>query len=146
MFSFAKTEINIAYRSRTGSFVKYPDNYVICPYKTGITSTWERLRILYEFMGQSIYKLHTIEVHDKIRCNANLMQGIRQNFLQQSLDPYNITSLSLNNRPVLDIDYHRAFINKDIKDHDLDVLEIYLWNTQNSIPGSCNLRLFIELK
>lgn len=148
-YAFAKSEISIAYVSRSGSYIPVPDQYAICPSRGGITSTWEKLKILMEFLGWKVFKLHTIEVHNPKECNVNFMDAIRLNFLQLPHELKYLSSLLLNNRPVIDVNYHKLFdsILFPVKDHDLDILEVIFQSTRdNKFPTNCMLRVFVEEK
>ena len=137
----------IYYISRSGAFIPVPDTYVICPWRKGIISTWERLQIYFEFLSaHTLYKLHTIEVNNIKDCNVNIMNGLRRNLLQQPFDDRFLNSQLLRGRPVIDIDYLEKFEGLSTGIVSLDILEInFLETIDGKNPGSCELRAFVEI-
>jgi len=145
-YNFTRREINISYISRSGSFIAFPDFYAICPWRQGITSTWERLGIKFEFIGSRLFKLHTIEIHNKNECNVETMNALRLNFLFTPYDPFYLYSQLLNDRAVIDVDYYKSFLGLNLNiEPNLDILEVNFLSTKNKeFPTNCQLRLFIE--
>jgi hypothetical protein len=144
-FPFVRREISIAYVSKTGSFLEVLDSYAICPWRGGITSPYDGLKILMEFTGDDTFKLHTIEVHNKEKCNVKIMNAKRLNFAQVPYDPYFLDSQSLNERAVIDVDYYKVFSKLGDKGDVLDILEInFLVTKDRGNPKYCELRAFVE--
>lgn len=91
-----------------------------------------------------MFKLRTIEVHNPSVCNVNLITARRLNFVEIPYDNIPLKSLWLNKRPVVDIDYYKAFygISSNVF---LDLLEINFISTNNGLnPNRCELRVFVE--
>lgn len=124
-----------------------PDRYGICSWRKGVISNWERLRIEFEFLSdQMFYKLHTIEVNNIKDCNVKIMNGIRRNFLQVPFENRYLDSQLLKGRPVIDIDYLEKFEGLSTGIVGLDILEInFLETIDGKNPGSCELRVFVEI-
>lgn len=146
-YSFARREISIVYVSKSGSFIPVRDQYGICPGRGGVNSTWEKLPILMEFIGDFAYKLYTIEIHNPVLCNVNSLNAKRLNFLSIPYDTKYLTFLSLNDRSIIDVSYLRVFENYLVSDFDLDILEInFLTTKDNRNPELCEIRIFVEKK
>lgn len=148
-YQIAPREVNIAYVSNSGSFLDMINQYAICPFKGGVTSPYDRLKIYQEYIGQDLYKMHTIEVHNKEHCNVRVMDTIRRGFLMEPYESAYLESTLLNHRPVIDVDYFKAFKNlpsDGLADASLDILEINFKSTKNGQhPGRCELRVFVSI-
>lgn len=148
-YSYARSQINIAYIASSGALLPYNTTirYKICPFRGGVNSTWYQLPISMEFLDPvNLFKLHTVEIHNPDICNVNSMNAERKNYLQISYEPNNkLQSLLLNGRPVIDVNYIRAFVNPSIQDHLLDFLiTTYLSTRDGQNPSLCEMRVFVE--
>lgn len=144
-YSIAKTEIWIAYVSKTGSFLEFEDSFAICPWRNGISSPYNGLQILMEFLGSDYYKLHTIEVNNKDSCNVKVMNAIRRKFNLVPYDSHHLDSQLLNERAVIDVEFLKTFDKLTDKDFDLDILETnFLKTKDDQYPTDCELRVFVS--
>lgn len=123
-----------------------PDRYGICPWRKGVTSPYERLKISFEFVGQNYFKLHTIEVNNREDCNVKIMNGRRYDFIENPLDDQYLDSQLLRGRSVIDIDYLKTFKGLSDKGDWMDTLFVSFLETKDvRNPGSCELRAFVEI-
>lgn len=102
--------------------------------------------MLFQVLGANSYKLHTVEVVNPNECNVSLFDIRRKNQSNVYVDPNALTSKLLNNRPVIDIDYYKKFLDTTNEGDALDYLEMNLVATfDGANPSKCEFRAFAEI-
>ena len=111
----------------------------------GISTNKDKLKILFEFLGIYYYSIHTIEIHNPSLCNLQSMNARRKSYLGTSLENY-LTSIFLNKRAIIDIDYLKMMnlAPAGIID-DFYFLEVNFLSTINNFSiSNCSIRIFAE--
>ena len=111
----------------------------------GISVNRDKLKILFEFLGIYYYSIHTIEVHNPSMCNLKSMNAKRKSYLGTQLENY-LTSIYLNKRAIIDIDYLKMMnlAPAGIID-DFFLLEVNFLSTINEFSlTNCSIRIFAE--
>ncbi len=142
--------MNPVYLDKQGELILDVDEYHIFPDQGGITSNYERLKILIELLNADPYDYHTIEVHNPEKCNLDKLSLSRWDMNHDVLDKVRIQSVLLKNKvAVVDIAYAKNILglgSKLVKEEDLakvQILDIEFESTRDGKnPGPCELRAF----
>jgi hypothetical protein len=111
----------------------------------GISSSRDKLKVLFEFLGIYYYSIHTIEIHNPSLCNLKAMNMKRSSYFGSALENY-LTSIYLNKRAVIDIDYLKMMnLTPATIIDDFYFMEVnFLSTIDNRSVSNCSIRVFAE--
>ncbi len=142
--------MNPVFLDKRGELIIYDNEFALFPDQGGITSTYDKLKVLIELLSADPFKYHTIEVHNPESCNLANFSLKRLDMGHTELDRVRIESVLLKgNVAVVDVAYARSILglgSQLVKEEILEqvqILDIEFERTRDGKnPGACELRAF----